>query len=371
MDDTAAATGARFDRKIFRTAARIPWGPLWARRLCPMLLSFSVLDGTGRLALTATALLRRFCSQVFELVIPWTQVFELVKPADSSFQSVAVAGKMQSVCRNLCSLLSIQNVSAGAVLCFCGDDLPTMPWREDVLEAAEADARRKEELAAREAEAVAEMKRRKEEEEAARIQEAREVAKLEKAKLAAEREAKELAAIEADAAAEMKRRRKEEEAARFQEEREVAELEKTKLAAERKAKELAALEAEAAAEKKRWKEEEAVRVQEAERERREKEIASLRREGVLIGETIVQGTFLSVRIAINKKEAHITATDQDANRHAESTFDTSQWQGFEKILESPWRQDEIAAQTLFDKTISRLDLFYSRKRDVMVLGIKK
>ena len=42
-------------------------------------------------------------------------------------------------------------------MCFCGDDLPTMPWREDVLEAAEADARRKEELAAREAEAVAEM----------------------------------------------------------------------------------------------------------------------------------------------------------------------------------------------------------------------
>lgn len=374
-EDGGGVLRAKFDRTIFRTSARVPWGPLWVRRLCPMLVSIALLDDHGNVEFRANPLLRRHAPS-FKLQATWERCCLLLRQP-RPFDGVAAAGHMRDVCYELCTKLKLENSSNGPVLVFVGDVVDTLrPWPEDVSDmeaktivaralqrlargaqgrirarqrrdALEAQSRariaaeRMREAEAREAAAAEERERvREREQEAARMQE-------EAAARACAEEA-EREGLERKRQEELTRRAVEEEARLREEE---ATRRKLKLEEEARARESAAKE-------QQRREEEAARAAELERE-------ALRNEGVLIGDARLQGTLITLRIQVQKgPKVSILATDGATGRTAAAVF-TGEKMGLEDGLFSIPPSLE-----LFDAVARKLDLFYSKKKGVMVLALR-
>ena len=360
----AYTIGATFDRTIFRCSTRVPWGPLWKRRLCPMLLSVSLLDDTGRLEINAVSLLRRIPPR-FKVEADWEKcTCLLLNPRP--FSEIAINGHTKVVCYEICCKLKLENTSYGPVLVFVGDEVRrAKPFPEDVSESEASNslalilqritrgiygrtmAQRKriqvevEKRAREDAERSLERSRL---ETAKRIQREKE-----------EKKSLELARQQEKARAEAIR--KHEEARRKldmeEHQRREAELERHMEEEE---------EALQAIIRERQKKDEEQRRLEMERKREE---AELRNAGILVGERVLQGTTVWLRVQVQPTDqVSVSATDKETGRIASANFDKEDLKLRAPLCIPP-------NLSTFDDVSESIDLFYSKKMDVMVLAAKR
>ena len=98
---------------------------------------------------------------------------------------------------------------------------------------------------------------------------------------------------------------------------------------------------------------------------RKREEAELRNAGILVGERVLQGTTVWLRVQVQPTDqVSVSATDKETGRIASANFDKEDLKLRAPLCIPP-------NLSTFDDVSESIDLFYSKKMDVMVLAAKR
>ena len=98
---------------------------------------------------------------------------------------------------------------------------------------------------------------------------------------------------------------------------------------------------------------------------RKREEAELRHAGILVGKRILQGTTVRLRVQVQSTDqVFVSVTDNETGRSASANFDKEDLKLRSPLCIPP-------DLSIFDDVSESIDLFYSKKKDVMVLAAKR